>query len=147
MKRDQRHLHVFQHRHRTVSLGDLERPANALAPDVARLVTGDVVAIEKDAAGVRLQLPIEHVEARGLAGTIGANQRQYFARSNIEFDVVDGTHAAEILDQAADGKHRHVSASRPTARGLACHDRGPKSSIRPLMPRGMNNASSTKTAP
>src|SRR6478672_12901079 len=82
--------------------GDLERAADAEAPDIARLLANDVGAVEQNFARVGLELTIDHVEAGGFAGAVRAEQRKQLAAAKIERDIVDCTHAAKTAGEAAD---------------------------------------------
>ena len=97
MVADQRHLHVLGNGHRTEGGCDLKRAADAEAPDVARLPAGDAATGKLDVAGVRRELPVDHVEAGRFTRPIRADERQEFAFTDLEADVFDGVHTAEGL--------------------------------------------------
>src|SRR4051812_7020542 len=100
MMREQRHLHVLEHRHRAIRLRDLERASDTEPPDVARLQARDVLTGERDTPRIGLKLTIEHVEAGCLAGTVGADEREQLSSTNLEVDRIDGAHAAERFSDA-----------------------------------------------
>ena len=64
-----------------------------------------------DAAGVGADLAVQHVEAGGFAGAVGADEGKHFTARHGEGYVGDGLDAAEGFAQAGDGEDRH--ASRP----------------------------------
>src|SRR3546814_5415440 len=66
----------------------------------------DVETFDDDAAGRRLQHAEHHVDGRGLAGTIRAEQADNLATTDLERDVVDRDGVAILLAQSADGQHR-----------------------------------------
>ena len=94
------HTHVLQHAHVGEGGRDLERAHHAAAGDVGRLFAGDVVAVEQDLAAGRVKKLRQQVEAGGLAGTVGADQRMDRAATHLEVDVVDGYEALELLDES-----------------------------------------------
>ena len=104
--RDERHLHVLAHGHGLERGGDLERAAHAQRPHRARVEAGDVAARKEDAPGVGRELAVDEVEAGGLAGAVGADQRQQTAGLHAEGDAVDRLDAAERLLEAARLQHR-----------------------------------------
>ena len=61
---------------------------------------GDVLAAEDDVAGVGAQESADQVHQRGLAGAVGADQRQHLALLHPEVHVIDGAELAELLEQA-----------------------------------------------
>ena len=102
MMRQEGHLYVFQYRHGTVRLGDLECAAHALTTDIPRSHSGDVRALENDPAAVGGKLAVDHVEAGGLAGPVWPDHGEKLARSDIEVDVIHGDYAAESLRKSFD---------------------------------------------
>ena len=61
--------------------------------------------------GGRLVKAGEHVQRRGLAGTVRPDQRMNAAAPDLDIDVVDGLEATEMLGEAFDGEH-DVAADR-----------------------------------
>src|SRR6185436_12050715 len=72
----------------------------ALRPQVHRQV-GDVVLAEEDAPLVRRGQTDHHVERRGLAGAVGAEQADDLARADLDRDVLDHGPPAVDLPQVA----------------------------------------------
>ena len=104
--RQQRELDVLAHGHRREGRGDLERPADAHPRDGPRRQPVDPRAGQGHGPGVGRELPVDEIEARRLAGAVGADQRDQLAGGHGERDVVHHVVAAEGLGQAVDAKHR-----------------------------------------
>ena len=100
--RHQRHLNVLAHRHGRECRGDLEGTSNAQPPDRAWFLAGGVLAEQIDPARAGNRLPVEHIEARALAGAVGADQRQDFPAFQRERYAAHGTDAAIGFAQAFD---------------------------------------------
>ncbi len=109
--RDQRQLDVLAHRQRGEGLGDLERAADAEAPDRIRRQADDLVAGEGHRACVGRELAADDVEASRFAGAVRADQRQHLAGGEVEGDAVDGADAAERFGRSS---HREQRAHRVT---------------------------------
>ena len=90
---------------------------------------GDVAAVEHDAAGVGLVEARDHVEQRGLAGAVGADDRDDAALGDVDRHVLDCGDAAEALgdtrDRKLDGSRRDLVGT-PGAKfiGRPSHARG-----------------------
>jgi hypothetical protein len=70
-----RHHHqVLAHRHRAEFMRDLEGAQQALVEQLVRRQAGDVLAVHEDLAAGRRQPPGDHVEQRGLARAVRADQ-------------------------------------------------------------------------
>ena len=90
----------------------LRQVADALArPDVHRIV-GDVVAVELDAPRVGRGQADRHVERRGLAGAVRAEQADDFARRDVEVDAAHDGAAAVGLRQVVGAECGHQWAER-----------------------------------
>ena len=61
---------------------------------------------ERDGSGIRRQLAIDQVEARGFAGAIGSDQRNQFAFRDGKSHAIDGPHAVEGLGDAGNPEQR-----------------------------------------
>ena len=97
-----------------------------------RRQAGDVVAIEPDRAGARLQRAGEQVDQGRLAGAVRADQRVAGAELDLERDLVGGNDAAEALDEAARLEHgRSLRSSPPPTTTAAAAGRGRRSPARP----------------
>ena len=82
-------------------LRNLERARDPEARDRPRRMCGDVLAEERDATGLRLQVAGRDVEEGGLAGAVRADDREVLAVDDIEIDAVGRDHAAEADDEPA----------------------------------------------
>ena len=56
----------------------------------------DVLAFDRDRAGVGLDQPVDEPQQRGLAGTGAADDGEEFALGDLERDVIDRHHAAAV---------------------------------------------------
>ena len=82
---------------------------------VARLV--DIAELHRladlDRARVRLVLPGDHAEQRGLAGAVRADDADDAAGRQLEGEIVDQQIVAEALPQASRSRRRSGRAARP----------------------------------
>ena len=62
---------------------------------------GNVLIIDEDAALVAWNQPHHHVKQGRLAGTVGAQEANYFTTANVQTTVADNLAALELLGQAA----------------------------------------------
>ena len=88
---------VVEHREPAEQGDVLERARHAEGCDLARPPARDVAAFEHDAPFVRLVEAGDHVEQRGLAGAVGADDRDDAALGDVDRHAVDGGDAAEVL--------------------------------------------------
>ena len=95
----ERDAHVLAHRQVREHRRDLERPRQAHASDCRRGGTGDVLAVEPDAARGGRQKVGEQVETGRLARTVGPDQRMDGMAPDLQVDVLDGDEALEFLGQ------------------------------------------------
>ena len=89
--------HVLEGRHVLEEPNVLKRPADSALGDRVGRLAGHVLAVEHDPAGGRPVDAGEHVEERGLARAVRADQRNDRAARNREVDVVRGDETAELL--------------------------------------------------
>jgi hypothetical protein len=68
--------------------------------------SGEIGAVEHDAAAARGDDAGEQVEGRRLAGAVGADQPQDLAAAQLQVVVGEGGEAAEALRQTRNVKHR-----------------------------------------
>src|SRR5690606_24038298 len=75
----------------------------------------DVVAVDEDAARAGVDDAADHADQRGLAGAVGAEQREDLAAADLEVDPAQGMEARLVgLVELLDGNdRRHV---RPRGR-------------------------------
>ena len=78
-------------------------------------IVADVLPIEQNLAGRRLQQAGEHLDRGALAGAIGSDITQNFAAPDLKADVRDGGNSPVVLGQAANFKH---GAARQTGTRL-----------------------------
>src|SRR2546426_7949230 len=80
-------------------IDDLEAARDARLDTVLHRPASDLLAAEHDAAAVWLEQPADQVHQAGLAGAVGADQRDHLALADDEVDLVDGVRIAEVLGQ------------------------------------------------
>src|SRR5438094_3677678 len=134
--RQQRELHVLAHGERAPDRGDLEGAPDALAPDLPRREAEDRFAAEQHLAGIGAELAVHHVEAGGLAGAVGTDEREELALAEREAHPVDRAHAAERFLQVAHLEKRFHRATRFA-----------QPAIVPAMPIGNTSTSARMTTP
>ncbi|MFK4512170.1 hypothetical protein ABIF81_007348 [Bradyrhizobium daqingense] len=97
--------------------GDLERTCQAQRTATIGWQIGDVAPGQRDAAGMRLEMPGELADQRGLAGAVRADDGMQLAAGDVERDVVGGDDAAEAAHQLLDAEqgfsHGQPSRARP----------------------------------
>src|SRR4029079_14362821 len=95
----QRDAHVFEHRQVREQGRYLERAHQAHARDARRAGPRDLAAVIEDLAACRLEEMREEVEAGGLAGAVGADQRMDTAAPDGQGHVLDRDETLEFLGQ------------------------------------------------
>ena len=65
----------------------------------------DIGAVEQDVAGGRRHQPREHLDCRGLPGSIGAQVAEHFSRLHGKADVADRRQGAVAFGDVADFEH------------------------------------------
>ena len=91
----QTNAHVLQQGQVRKHGRDLERANHTATRNLCRCFAGDVDAVEADLARSRLQKLGQQVEARGLARTVGANQRMDAAALHRKIHIAHGGKAFE----------------------------------------------------
>src|SRR5262249_17164637 len=134
--------HVLQRCHAGKHARGLERADHAARRDLVRPEPGRALAEESDLAAGRWKQVGRHVEQRGLAGAVRADQRGECAGRYCEAPLGDGLSAAEALRHRAafEGGRRHGA---PSARGRGVSH----SASRPNRPSGMARKITTRIAP
>ena len=107
-------LHVLVGGQLAVEARILEDDAEAAAHLDAAASTGSRPS-SVIAAARRPQQRRQHLDRRGLAGAVRAEEREDLAGAHVERHAVDGAHVAERLDEVFDVNHR-VSLSRGLVR-------------------------------
>ena len=97
---------VLQHGGVLEQLDVLEGAGDAEAGDLVGREMGDLLALEGDEARSRPVQAADEVEDGGLAGAVGADQREHLVRPHLEGDVVDGLEAAELHRQVVGCQER-----------------------------------------
>src|SRR6516165_8469262 len=87
---------------------DLKTARDAGLDPTVRRPARHVVLVEDDLPGVRVQQAAEQINERGLAGTIGADQRQKFALFHVEIDTVDRAILTESFPQPLRAQKVHL---------------------------------------
>src|SRR6185503_10262583 len=80
--------------------------AQAASHDLVRRQTGDGRVVEGDRAAVARQEPADHVEERGLAGSVGADESGDLAPGDLDADVRQCGEAAKALADVLDPEDR-----------------------------------------
>ena len=88
----------------------LERAPHAKRRNLVGCFACNVLAIQGDCARCHRKNPADHVEHRGLAGSVGADQAENLALEDRKAHIVDRRHATEFLNQIINlQQHRHDS--------------------------------------
>ena len=97
--------HVLQRGHRAEQPDILKRPPQPRGGPQMRRHVGDVGAVEHHLAGGGLVEAGQHVQRRGLAGTVRPDQGMDTAPPDLDIDIVDRFQAAEIFAKPLDVEH------------------------------------------
>jgi hypothetical protein len=97
---------VLQHGGVLEQLDVLEGARDAQRRHLVRGALRELDAVEVDAAAGGRVDAADQVEDCGLAGAVGADQREDLAPLHVEADLVDGQHATEAHAQVARGEQR-----------------------------------------
>ena len=90
---------VVLHAHRAEDRGFLRQIADAFLGALVHRKAGDLLFAEEDAPVVGLDQAGDHIEAGGLAGTVGAEQAHDFTLLHFDGDALDDRTLAVLLDQ------------------------------------------------
>src|SRR6266478_3314076 len=101
--------HVLQRRQVGEEADILERARNASGGHLVRLQAGQRVAVAQEGAGVGCVKSRQHVEERGLAGAVRADQAENFAGADRKRDLRKRLQAAEALGDALGLQKRHAA--------------------------------------
>jgi len=97
-------LYVFQQRQVFGNLIGLEGPAQSHVSALVRWYPGNHFAFDLDPAATRLDEAREHIQERGLAGTVRADQTDDGARE-FHGESIDGFDATELHHEVIDFYH------------------------------------------
>ncbi len=111
-----RDAHVLERRQVAEHAEDLERTAEPEADATVHRQMRDVVAIEHDPTGIRAEQSGQHVEQRGFAGAVRADQAVQPVGMHIELDIRRHDQRAESLVQTAHRQDRLVRRACRVAR-------------------------------
>src|SRR5690606_34304240 len=124
--------HVLERRHVREDLQVLERAPDARGGEPVCRQSGEVASAEPDAARARQVDAGEQVQQRGLAGAVRADDRVHEPGRELEGEVLDGMHAAELLGQPFDAQRAHRERRPKYAASVGTAPRG-KKIIVPIM--------------
>jgi hypothetical protein len=86
---------VLLHSHVGKKTDVLDRITNP-APQLNGILSADVVPVNQDAPGTRLDQPVDHLQGRSLPATAGPQQDQRLAFPNLHAQACDGVCSARI---------------------------------------------------
>ena len=130
--------HVVDHRHLRERLGDLEGAHHAEPRDHVGWPAHDLLALEQDRSALGPVEAGDHVEERGLPGSVRPDQRRHRVLLDVEAGTVHGRDPAEVLDQSLDLENG------PSPRDANPRQRGcsPQASARPVIAQSPSTISS-----
>src|SRR5215831_3586128 len=99
------HFQIFQHRHLREYVASLRTMREPECKNGARGGVGDVVSIEHDRAGSRMQQSRDRLQRRGLAGSVRPDQGDELAFADGERHALERRHLAVATDDIAQLKH------------------------------------------
>ena len=134
-------------RQRPERLQALEGAAHPAPRAAVHRQPGDRAAVEADRAVVGLLETADHVEAGGLAGTVGTDQAGDPAGLGDEARVVDRGHPAELDDDVVNLEQRHARPPPPPVDRRAAAERDVESSSSATRPRGSGSTGTTDADP
>ncbi len=106
------YLQIFQHRHARKYASAFRRLCELEPGDLVGRQPGNVAAVEGDRPFARPRVAAHRHHQGGLAGAVGADQRDDLAGIDVEVDALERPHVAVKGGDAANGKEG--SAHRPT---------------------------------
>src|SRR5262249_35113928 len=127
-----------EHARRRKDLRHLEGARDAEPRDLAGRTPSDVAVLEPDRSLVGAQMAGDHVDERGLAGSIGADDPDRLLRRDVEADIARRHHLAERL--------LHVAYRQDGGNRLCSSRIGIRSNGEPI-PSGRNRMVSSSAVP
>src|SRR5581483_4983050 len=109
--------HVFERRERPKHIRLLERASDTLANQPPRRKSSYFLLVKYHPPLIGGDQPANYIEQRGLAGTVGPDDRVHLTPDNLQADVLHGPEATEALRNAVDSKKRRT---RPRPRSFPC---------------------------
>src|SRR5262245_27010637 len=140
LAREDRQRNIVENAKPVEQIDDLEAARDARPDPLVDRGEGDVVALEQDAAAVRLELSADQINERGLAGAVRAHEREEFALVDGEIHAIAGAQVAELLAEIDRLEKDHEDFS--CGRSLSA-----TAEIAPTIPVGKSMTSSTRTTP
>src|SRR5262249_10799689 len=138
--REDRQRDIVENAEPVEQVDDLEAASNARLDPFVDRGEGDVLALEQDAAAVRLEMPADQIDERGLAGAVRAHEREKFTLVDGEIQCAAGAKVAKPLAEIDRLGKDHEDF--PRGRSLP-----PTAEIAPTMPVGKSMTRSTRTTP
>src|SRR5262249_42330118 len=111
---------------------------------LVRVETADVTSVERDSAVCGGDHAPDHVEQRGLPGSVRPDQPRDLTGGNVEIDRRECEVTAEADGHLFHRKQVHSAAPNPTARSIASRSEGVKARS---IPTHSNGVSSLAVAP
>jgi hypothetical protein len=99
------HFQIFQHRHLREHVASLRTMREPERKNGARGGMGDVVSVEHDRAGNRMQQSRDRLQGRRLAGSVRADQGDELTFADGERHALERRHLAVATDDIAQFKH------------------------------------------
>src|SRR5947209_4356744 len=140
LAREDRQRDVDENAKPVEQVDDLEAASDPRLDPFVYRGKGDVLALEQDAAAVRLEMPADQIDERSLAGAVRAHEREKFALVDGEIHVIAGAQVAEPLAEIDRLEKDHEDFSR--GRSLPA-----TAEIAPTIPVGKSMTRSTRTTP
>src|SRR4051794_34566974 len=108
---------IVEQAHARKDAGKLKCPDNAATCESLRLMTGNILVVERNAPCVRSKKSAQNVDQSGLAGSIRPNQSDQFARLDRDADAFESLQPAETFGNVFDAENRHNHFSAGAAAG------------------------------
>src|SRR5262252_3978701 len=133
--RQARHEHVLEDGHAAPQLRELKGARDAHPGVDVRRTAAHLLAAHQHAAGIRVEVAGQHVDQRGLARAVWADEPDEIALGHREIDVVVGDDAAEPLGEAG----------APDELGSRAHPAGSFCTTSPTAGSGLTRGSPSRT--
>src|SRR5215472_13291866 len=140
LAREDRQRNIVENAKPVEQIDDLKAASDARLDPFIDRGRGDVLALEQDAAAVRLEMSADQIDQRGLPGAVRAHQREKFALVDGEIHVIAGANVAEPLAEIDRLEKDHEDFS--CGRSLSA-----TAEIAPTIPVGKSMTRSTRTTP
>ena len=104
-------LDVLQRGQVLKKLHELKRADEPARRDAFGCDTGDLFALEEDAAACRFEETRDHAEQRRLAGAVRSDDRGHALGWDLERHSIDGRQSAELPGEIVDAQTTHCGVS------------------------------------